>query len=158
MQNISDFFNRWGRWKKASMWMATRERTRSSQDWGDVEECRRGKDEVCTFRFLFEYYPMSRRAGRLLDVARDGYYDSAKCIEDFEKVYWIFLVKNNNAPCKNQAMDFVEIAFGGKYKPIFLLDHSPIHKYGLESFFAWIQMKTLQGNGWGRIERQDHER
>ena len=34
-----------------------------------------------------EYYPMSRRAGRLLDVARDGYYDSAKCIEDFEKVY-----------------------------------------------------------------------
>ena len=100
---------------------------------------------------------MSRRAGRLLDVARDGYYDSAKCIEDFEKVYWIFSVKNY-APFKNQAMDFVEIAFGGKYKPIFLLDHSPIHKYGLESFFAWIQMKTLQGNGWWRIERQDHER
>ena len=32
-------------------------------------------------------YPMSRRAGRLLDVAREGDYDSAKCIEDFEKVY-----------------------------------------------------------------------
>ena len=89
---------------------------------------------------------MSRRAGRLLDVARDGDYDSAKCIEDFEKVYWIFLVKNNNAPCKNQAMDFVEIAFGGKYKPIFLLDHSPIHKYGLESFlreFKWLIFRAM---------------
>ena len=87
---------------------------------------------------------MSRRAGRLLDVARDGYYDSAKCIEDFEKVYWIFLVKNNNAPCKNQAMDFVEIAFGGKYKPIFLLDHSPIHKYGLESFLREFKWKIFR--------------
>ena len=87
---------------------------------------------------------MSRRAGRLLDVARDGYYDSAKCIEDFEKVYWIFLVKNDNAPCKNQAMDFVEIAFGGKYKPIFLLDHSPIHKYGLESFLREFKWKIFR--------------
>ena len=27
-----------------------------------------------------------RRAGRLLDVAKDGYYDSDKCVSDFKKV------------------------------------------------------------------------
>ena len=27
-----------------------------------------------------------------------------------------------------QACEMVEVAFNGKYKPIFLLDNSPIHK------------------------------
>ena len=35
-----------------------------------------------------------------------------------------------------QAVEMVEVAFNGKYKPIFLLDHSPIHKYFTNLFLA----------------------
>lgn len=35
-----------------------------------------------------------------------------------------------NQPYENyKAVDFVELAFGGRYKPVFLIDNSPIHKY-----------------------------
>ena len=32
------------------------------------------------------YHVFNRRAGRLLDVAKDGYYDTELCLEDFENV------------------------------------------------------------------------
>ena len=62
-------------------------------------------------------------------------------------------------PYKNyKAVDFVELAFGGKYKPVFLIDNSPIHKY--ENYKALVDlnlMVILQGVGWWCIERQDYE-
>ena len=42
---------------------------------------------VSPFPFTFsQLHFMCRRAGRLLDVAKDGYYDSDKCVSDFKKV------------------------------------------------------------------------
>ena len=61
----------------------------------------------------------ARRAGAVLDVSKDGYYTSEKCIPDFL-----------------QAADIIEANHKGKYKPVFLIDHSPIHRYVcLKEFF-----------------------
>ena len=55
----------------------------------------------------------------VLDVSKDGYYTSEKCIPDFL-----------------QAADIIEANHKGKYKPVFLIDHSPIHRYVcLKEFF-----------------------
>ena len=37
----------------------------------------------------------ARRAGSILDVSQDGYYNTKKCIADFEKVS-IYLYQTNN--------------------------------------------------------------
>ena len=62
-----------------------------------------------------------RRAGSVLDVSRDGYYTSEKCIPDFLK-----------------AAEIVKTNHNGKYKPVFLIDHSPIHRYN-----KFLLSKTL---------------
>ena len=52
-----------------------------------------------------------RRAGRILDVHKSGYYNAKLCLEDFSK-----------------AVDILESQFKGKYKGAFLIDNSPIHR------------------------------
>ena len=42
---------------------------------------------VNNFRSLDIFY---RRAGRLLDVSKDGYYNTEFCLEDFENVSFAF--------------------------------------------------------------------
>lgn len=42
---------------------------------------------VNNFRSLDIFY---RRAGRLLDVSKDGYYNTELCLEDFENVSFAF--------------------------------------------------------------------
>ena len=42
---------------------------------------------VNNFRSLDIFY---RRAGRLFDVSKDGYYNTELCLEDFENVSFVF--------------------------------------------------------------------
>ena len=69
----------------------------------------------------------------MLDVAKDGYYNTDMCVEDFELVSETSnrkKIKKNIKKIYNnqQAIDIVDLAFEGKYSPIFLLDNSPIHR------------------------------
>ena len=52
-----------------------------------------------------------RRAGRILDVSKSGYYNADLCLEDFSK-----------------AVEILDSQFKGKYKAAFLIDNSPIHR------------------------------
>ena len=63
----------------------------SSEDRADVKDHWRGEDEV--FYIVINLLGPSlipcaflRRAGRLLDVGKEGYYESDKCVSDFKKV------------------------------------------------------------------------
>ena len=51
----------------------------------------------------------ARKAGSILMVSKDGYYNHQLCLDDFKKASWIVKKKT------------------GK-KSIFVTDHSPIHK------------------------------
>ncbi|KAF4648053.1 hypothetical protein FOZ61_003201 [Perkinsus olseni] len=71
---------------------------------------------VMSSDFLSEVYGLIRhpetaeRVGSLLDVGTDGYYTNERCLADF-------------AECSK----VVRLLSQGKYKCIFLTDHSPIH-------------------------------
>ena len=60
------------------------------------------------FNSVFSSY-QARKAGRILMVSTDGYYDQSMCAEDFKKASYIVKKKT------------------GK-KCVFITDHSPIHK------------------------------
>ena len=72
----------------------------------------------------------------MLDVSKDGYYETQLCLEDFENVRpflrQVFLKTGVMIHYKFLAVELVKFAFGGKYKPIFLVDNSPIHKWVLK--------------------------
>jgi len=82
----------------------------------------------------------ARRAGDILDTSQDGYYNSKKCVENFEK-----------------ACDIIEANHKGKYKPIFKLDHSPIHSAYADDALRAERMNVRHGgkqpkmrDGWYR--------
>ena len=68
------------------------------------------KDEISQTEISRRGEETARRAGSILDVSTDGYYNTKKCIADFEK-----------------ASDIIAVNYNGKYTPVFLTDHSPIH-------------------------------
>ena len=75
----------------------------------------------------------------MLDVAKDGYYNTEMCLRDFQIVSslrWLRDIYNKHFV---QAVRMVEVAFGGKYKPIFMIDNSPIHR--LIIFHVYLKKK-----------------
>ena len=77
-----------------------------------------------------------RRAGAILDVSADGYYNSELCLKDFLKVDFFasFLVHKRNS---EQAVDIGQANHGGKYTLVFKIDHSPIHRYVPVAFLLY---------------------
>ena len=96
----------------------------------------------------------ARRAGSVLDVSSQGYYNVSLCVPDFLKVILSELAFLHSWHCKPkpkrkwnrlcivyrlqisgivlihklyQAAKVIAANHEGKYKPVFLLDHSPIH-------------------------------
>ena len=54
--------------------------------------------------------PLLRRAGSVLNISTDGYYEQERFLADV-----------------NKAMDIIDANSGGEFKMALLLDHSPIH-------------------------------
>ena len=86
-----------------------------------------------------------RRAGCILDPARQGYYESEKCLEDFTRVnlkFQLVCLRLRSNRCQMaertdilwlkyfKVAKIVDINYEGRFKPVFLIDHSPVHRWG----------------------------
>ena len=70
----------------------------------------------------------ARYAGRLMKHSKDGYYNNKVCLQDFKK-----------------AIDVIKKNHDGKLTPVFLTDHSPIHKMMPEDGLAANKMNLSKG-------------
>ena len=72
--------------------------------------------------------PLLRRAGSVLNISRDGYYDASRFLTDTEK-----------------ACDIMDANYNGEYKLAILMDHSPIHEAMAEDELNAKKMNVRPG-------------
>ena len=68
----------------------------------------------------------ARKAGSILNISKDGYYEHKRCIQDFEKCHHIVKIKTG-------------------YNCAFITDHSPIHNYMSEDSLDASKMNKSSG-------------
>ena len=81
----------------------------------------------------------SRKAGSILNISRDGYYEHQRCTEDFEKCHHIVKIKTG-------------------LNCAFITDHSPIHNYMSEDSLDASKMNKSSGGKQAKMHDTEYMR